>query len=131
MIKLEKELIMRHRYIYFVLMIAILFLAATAWAFIIPAFDFDVKVTPRAGAVRTIKIQNFTFNPQTLTAKLNDTVRAVNNDGVPHTITSDAGLFDSGIISSGKSKQGLAKRRGTFSYHCTIHPFMKGTILVQ
>ncbi len=114
-----------------VLIPVILLLIAPVWAMRIPAIDFDVKVTPRAGVVQTINIQNFAFNPQTLVVNLNDTVRAINNDGVPHTVTSDQGLFDSGTIRPGKSKQAVAKRRGTYPYHCSIHPFMKGTIIVQ
>ena len=123
--------VMRRSSILSVLVLATLLLASAVWAFIVPALDFDAKVAPRAGTVRTLTIQNFAFNPPTLVATLNDTVRIINGDSVPHTVTSDQGLFDTGIISIGKSKRGIAKRRGTFPYHCSIHPFMRGTIVVQ
>ncbi|MEO9320943.1 MAG: hypothetical protein ABI361_09735 [Nitrososphaera sp.] len=55
-----------------------------------------------------------------------------NRDTAPHTATADNGSFDTGIIAAGQS--GSAKMPSTpqpsLAYHCTIHPFMHGTLNV-
>jgi plastocyanin len=58
----------------------------------------------------------------------------VNNDGAPHAIASDAGspaAFSSDSLSTGASYTFTFTQTGTYTYHCSIHPSMKGTILVQ
>jgi plastocyanin len=49
----------------------------------------------------------------------------------PHTATSKAGGFDSGVIMSGKSWTLTAKKKGSFPYVCVLHPTMKGTLRVR
>jgi plastocyanin len=58
----------------------------------------------------------------------------VNNDGTPHAIASDAGsprAFSSDSLSTGASYTFTFTQTGTYAYHCSIHPSMKGTIIVQ
>jgi hypothetical protein len=54
----------------------------------------------------------------------------MNSDPVSHTTTSDTGAWDSGPVSSGTTFQHTFSTAGTFPYHCNIHPFMHGTIVV-
>ena len=54
-----------------------------------------------------------------------------NNGPSVHTVTADDGSFDSGNISVGKTFSHTFQTAGTFAYHCTIHPFMKATVIVQ
>jgi plastocyanin len=79
----------------------------------------------------TVTMASMSFNPPTLTVAKGTSVTWQNNDGVAHTSTSDAGVWDSGNISQGSSKSVTFNTAGTFSYHCTIHPMMVGTIVVQ
>ena len=51
-----------------------------------------------------------------------------NADSTTHTLTADKGAFDAGEIESGDSGSVVAKKPGTYKYHCEIHPDMKGTI---
>ncbi|MBI4138777.1 cupredoxin domain-containing protein [Candidatus Uhrbacteria bacterium] len=78
-------------------------------------------------------IQNFSFGPATITVKKGDKVTFTNKDGVGHSATADGGAFDTGIISSNQSAtvdtSSLAP--GSYPFHCTPHPNMKGTIVVQ
>ncbi|MBV9282439.1 MAG: plastocyanin, partial [Chloroflexi bacterium] len=53
-----------------------------------------------------------------------------NDDGFQHTTTSDTGLWNSGPMNSGARFARVFNKAGTFAYHCTIHPFMHGTIRV-
>lgn len=79
----------------------------------------------------TISIKNFSFNPSTLTVKAGTKVTWVNNDSVPHTITSDTGsLLNSPTLPSGQSFSFAFNSPGTANYHCNIHPNMKGAVVV-
>ena len=78
-----------------------------------------------------IKIQAMAFIPQTLTIAVNSTVRWKNLDGVTHTVTSDNLSWDSGNIPANSTFKFTFTTIGTFNYHCTIHPAMTGTIIVQ
>jgi len=71
------------------------------------------------------------FSPANLTVKVGKTVTWVNKDTVTHTVTSDgSSLFDSGFMPTGATFQFTFTMAGTYPYYCTVHPFMKGTIVV-
>jgi plastocyanin len=78
-----------------------------------------------------VMIQNYSFMPATLTVPIGTTVTWTNMDGVVHTTTSDSGAWNSGPLNPGASFQHMFATPGTFTYHCMIHPFMHGTIVVQ
>jgi plastocyanin len=79
----------------------------------------------------TIEISGFAFVPKTITISEGTTITWVNKDNVMHTATADDGTFDSGTIGPGKSWSKEFNKRGTYSYYCAFHPFMKGVIVVQ
>jgi plastocyanin len=83
----------------------------------------QISSTPKIG------ISGFAFHPPTLKVKAGSSVTFSNGDGVTHTATG-AG-FDTGEISSGHSKTITFKHKGTFVYHCSIHPSMRGKIVVE
>jgi len=87
-----------------------------------------------SGGGNTISIKNFAFDPSTLTVKTGTKVAWTNNDGAPHALASDAGspaAFSSDSLSTGASYSFTFTRPGTYTYHCSIHPSMKGTVIVQ
>jgi plastocyanin len=55
----------------------------------------------------------------------------INDDSTEHTITADDGSFDSGPISSGDTFDNTFDAPGDFGYHCSIHPFMTGVVIVE
>ena len=59
------------------------------------------------------------------------TIEWKNDDPVPHTVTADDNSFDSGIIEGGQLWRYTFTRPGTYAYHCTPHPFMKGKVVVK
>jgi plastocyanin len=83
-----------------------------------------------AGTV-SVKIANFAFDPQTISAKVGDTVTWTNNDSVQHTATvkSDA-TCTTPPISGGASSGITFTKAGTYDYFCKIHPTMTGKIEV-
>lgn len=78
-----------------------------------------------------VNIQNLAFGPARIVVSPGTKIVWTNQDGFQHTTTSDRGLWDSGPINSGAHFGRLFKKVGTFTYHCTIHPFMHGTITVS
>jgi plastocyanin len=87
---------------------------------------------PAAQASRsvTVDINHFAFHPPTLTVAKGTTVNFSNTSAVAHTATR-GGSFDTGKIKPGTSVGVRFKQTGTFAYHCEIHPFMHGKIVVN
>jgi LPXTG-motif cell wall-anchored protein len=73
---------------------------------------------------------DFFFSPTSVTVAVGDTVTWHNTGQAPHTATADDGSFDTGTINAGGSGSHTFNTAGTFSYICTIHPNMKGTVRV-
>ena len=86
---------------------------------------------PPAPKTVNVTIQNFSFNPATVTVNPGDTVVFKNLDGVAHTATASGGAFDSGYIQPGETKSITVAQKGSYSYFCIPHPYMKGTLVVQ
>ncbi|MET7813996.1 cupredoxin family copper-binding protein [Streptomyces sp. NPDC005395] len=88
---------------------------------------------PSTGGGTRITIQDFKFQPASLTVSAGAEVTVVNKDTTTHTVTaSKGGSFDTGDIAPGKSATFTAPSKpGDFPYTCTIHPFMKGTLTVE
>ncbi|HZW84763.1 MAG TPA: cupredoxin domain-containing protein [Nitrososphaerales archaeon] len=74
------------------------------------------------------------FSPDAITVIIgkNNTVFWTNDDVSIHTATSDtANVFDTGNILAGNSQQFTFTTPGTFTYHCSYHAWMQGTIIVK
>jgi plastocyanin len=82
-------------------------------------------------AVVHAKILNFAFKPARLVVSPGTKVVWTNEDQDPHTVTSDRPGFGSQALDTGSSFTMVAQRAGTFTYHCVIHPFMHGTLVVE
>jgi plastocyanin len=85
---------------------------------------------PAASATAEVKISGFAFDPPSLSVVVGTTVTWTNQDSAPHTVTSDAGDWDSGRLSQGQSFSRTFDQAGTFAYHCAVHSSMTGTIVV-
>ena len=84
--------------------------------------------TASKGSV-SVDINHFKFHPPALSIKAGTTVVFSNSAHIAHTAT-HAGLFDTGHIKPGRSVSVRFTQKGTFPYHCKIHPFMHGKIVV-
>ena len=71
------------------------------------------------------------YNPNPVNVTVGTTVRWANSDSVAHTSTADGGAWNSGTVNGGGTFDFKFQSAGTFSYHCTIHPNMVGTVVVQ
>jgi plastocyanin len=78
-----------------------------------------------------ISLENFAFSPKEITIKTGTKVIWTNNDSTSHTIISDDGTFSSSTLKTNGTFEFTFNTKGTFSYHCSIHPSMTGKIIVE
>ncbi len=87
----------------------------------------DITIVQGAGNPKNAQF----FDPVSFTVKAGTTVTWVNKDGAAHTVTSsDSKLFDSGNVDAGGTYKFTFTQPGTYQYYCTLHPWMKGTMIV-
>jgi amicyanin len=84
------------------------------------------------GQTKTVAIENFTFNPPTLTVKAGTTITWTNKDDIPHGIASSSNAFTrSKALDTDDSFSFTFTTPGTYQYFCYIHPHMVGTVVVE
>jgi len=89
-----------------------------------------VRVTQRADTV-IVTIRQFKFERDTIRVRAGDVVVWRNADPVEHTLTADAGAFESPLVKPGQEWSFRFTTPGSYPYHCLPHPFMKAVIHVQ
>jgi plastocyanin len=77
-----------------------------------------------------ITIDNFTFSPAQLVVKAGATVTWKNQDDIPHTVVSP-GKFKSKALDTDDSYSFTFTAAGDYTYFCSLHPHMTGTIKVE
>lgn len=79
-----------------------------------------------------ITIRNYAYSPASIRVKTGTSITWMNQDSVPHTATSTAGQgFDTGILAQGESATIVIDTPGTYDYICSVHPAMKGVLVVE
>lgn len=83
-------------------------------------------------AANRVTISNFAFSPPAITVAAGTEVRWTNQDDIPHTVTSNDGTsFSSPLLDSGDEFHQRFPKPGTYPYHCALHPFMTGKVIVR
>jgi len=102
-----------------------------------PVMTTTAPVTPMGPSTVDVTIQNYAFNPASITIPAGTTVTWTNLDSPTHIVISDAtptyqvgALFMSGQLMQSQKYSFTFSTPGTYLYHCGIHPFMHGTITV-
>jgi plastocyanin len=86
----------------------------------------------QTAATAAVGIDNFTFNPQTVTVKAGTTVIWTNKDDIPHGIAATNNAFKrSQALDTDDSFSFTFTTPGTYQYFCYIHPHMTGSIVVE
>jgi plastocyanin/glucose/arabinose dehydrogenase len=97
-----------------------------------PAAPAPAAPAPAAGA--TVTVEDFAFDPQTLTIPAGTTVTWANNDSTQHTVTWDDRSVDSGLFGQGQKFTYTFTEPGTYGYFCIPHGSpgagMYGTVVV-
>ena len=101
-------------------------------SFSLVAFAGDMKDTGSSGAGQNkIEIKDFAFNPQTITVKSGEKITWINRDEEPHTVVSVEKQFKKSFaLDTDQEFTVVAGSPGTYSYFCSVHPKMTGTIVV-
>ncbi|HEX6793283.1 MAG TPA: cupredoxin family copper-binding protein [Casimicrobiaceae bacterium] len=102
-----------------------------ATLFVAAALALLLTNAEAAGAMHTVTIDGFAFKPSTITVKQGDTIEWRNTDPVSHTATAKEAGLDSGEIPANGSYRFVARKKGRFAYICTLHPIMKGELVVE
>ena len=79
----------------------------------------------------TVVIADMRFSPPSLTVKRGDTVVWVNKDFFPHNARAQNRTFESPELATNQSWRYVATKAGRFAYVCTLHPTMKGALVVE
>ena len=90
----------------------------------------EQRPVARAAAPGSVTIKDFDFGPASVTVNVGESVTWTNSGPSGHTATASDGSFDTGLLAKGKSGSHTFTEPGTFSYICTPHPSMKGTVRV-
>lgn len=88
------------------------------------------EATPSAQRVEVI-ISNLSFQPASISLGKGSTIVWRNQDTVSHTVTAEDGSFNSGTIIAGDTFVQRFDKVKTYAYSCSIHPEMKGIIVVK
>jgi plastocyanin len=94
--------------------------------------ETESEPAPSGEAAKSEKVEivEFTYQPDPVVVQVDGKVTWQNQDTAPHTATADDGSFDTGILEEGKLKSETFKEPGEYSYFCTVHPDMHGTVKV-
>jgi plastocyanin len=97
------------------------------------ALGGEMQGTDAARAKKnTIEIKDFSFDPQTLTVKSGEKITWINRDEEPHTVVSVEKQFKkSPGLDTDQEFTITAGAPGTYTYFCSVHPKMTGTIIVE
>jgi plastocyanin len=88
----------------------------------------SVYIVPRAADPNN---NDQSFVPKFISIPIQSIVTWTNDDSIQHTVTFDEeGLFDSGPLSPGDTIDNAFDTPGEYGYHCAIHPFMTGRVMV-
>ena len=83
----------------------------------------------RAAGPGSVSIVDYSFSPGTISVNVGDTVTWTNSGKQPHNATGSG--ISTGTLKTGQSGSHTFTKAGTFSYICSIHPFMKGAVVVR
>jgi plastocyanin len=95
--------------------------------------SLDVAANTPPPATTDVKIDNFSFAPVTLTVTAGTTVSWTNRDDIPHTVVSadDPKAFKSKVMDTDEKFSFTFTKAGTYTYFCSVHPKMTGTVVVK
>ena len=101
----------------------VIWFACTALALVLAA--------PASSATTTVQIKLSGFTPASVTINQDDSITWTNTDTITHQVVANNGGFASPILNPGKSWTRSFPRGGTYRYHDSLHPSLKGTVVVR
>jgi len=87
---------------------------------------------PQPVATTSVSLRNLAFSPGAIRVAPGVTVQFTNNDGIAHNVTFSSNTISGATdFAAGTRSVVMPATPGTYAYHCTIHPGMTGSVLVQ
>src|SRR5260221_14700113 len=103
-----------------------------AGAIALMLFAIHTSIAREKPAPNEVTIDNFSFIPQTLTVPVGTKVTWINHDDIPHTVLSvDKTTIVSPALDTDEKFSYTFTTAGTNDYYCSVHPHMKGKVIVQ
>ena len=119
-------LIKTHKYSPILFTISFLFLANFTFG------QGEKEASAGSAGNNQIVTKDFNFNPKTLTVKSGEKITWINRDEEPHTVVSVEKQFKkSAALDTDQEFTITAGAPGTYTYFCSVHPKMTGTIVVK
>jgi len=106
-------------------------LAGGLWGTSLTRAGYPAAAQQAQAASVQVKIDNFSFNPQEITVATGTTVTWVNQDDIPHTVTSTTDAFKSKALDTDDKFSFKFDKPGTYDYYCSIHPKMTAKVIVK
>ena len=105
------------------------------WVLVLLSLCALVALAPGASALQGQQIEHFKFHPADMRVSPGETIRVVNFDGrlfgIPHSLTSNQGHFDTGVFFNGHRDVVAPTTPGKYRFFCKVHTFMHGTLYVS
>jgi plastocyanin len=122
----------RHAHSYFAITVsALVAMSLSVVVITTPSRPGTTPYGSRADSV-SISISMFDFSPARLIVVPGELIHVTNRDYVDHTVTASDGKFNTGDIGHGQTVSFTAPMTpGTYDYDCSIHPFMRGVLVVR
>ena len=89
------------------------------------------STTASAAGGAQVVMKDLAFDPASVTIKAGESVTWTNQDSMNHTVVADSGEFKSGELANQATFSFTFDTAGTYAYHCSIHPSMKATVVVE
>jgi len=110
------------------ILFALSFLSMTHFSF----GQADKEAATNGAKKNQIVIKDFHFTPEILTVKSGEKITWINRDEEPHTVVSVEKQFKkSSALDTDQEFTITAGAPGTYTYFCSVHPKMTGTIVVE
>ncbi len=84
-----------------------------------------------SGPETLVEIKDFAFSPADLTIRAGTKVTWVNRDAAPHNAVADGKTWSTEVLTKNSSGTVTFESPGVYTYHCSIHPYMKAVLTVQ
>lgn len=97
----------------------------------IPSVNYSINEDKSLVAPTDITIDSSTYSSSSVTISAGETVRFTNNDSMKHTATADDASWGTGTLNQGDTFTKRFSTPGTYTYHCSYHSTMTGTIIVE
>jgi plastocyanin len=123
-----KQMGTRHGFGY---MRAATFLALVLAAISVAAGRPQATTSQEKRAANLVTIENYSFAPNELTVAVGTEVTWVNKDDDAHTVVTTGSTFKSKALDTGEKFSFTFHDPGTYEYFCSIHPNMKGKVIVK